>query len=134
MMDKRMGKLEQLKLELQEPEFIGEEAFDTLFLGGGSTYGPIAEAVHLLNEGEQDKYAALIFGDIYPLPKRLLLEMASKSKRIINIEQNATGQLADLIREQTGIVCNWSILKYDGRQISADEILIKLQRGNHDEL
>jgi 2-oxoglutarate ferredoxin oxidoreductase subunit alpha len=133
MMDKRLGKLEQLKLELQEPEFIGEETFDTLFLGWGSTYGPITEAVHLLNEGEPGKYAALIFGDIYPLPRKLLMEMATKPKRIINIEQNATGQLADLIREQTGIVCNWSILKYDGRQISADEIKDKLQRGNHDE-
>jgi 2-oxoglutarate ferredoxin oxidoreductase subunit alpha len=44
------------------------------------------------------------------------------------VEQNATGQLAELIREQTGIVCTGSILKYDGRQISAEEIVARFQK------
>lgn len=123
MMDKRMGKLKLLEEELLEPEFIGTEDFDTLFLGWGSTYGPIAEAVQALNQSGKGKYAALLFGDIYPLPKKLLTKMAPKAKTIINIEQNATGQLAQLIREQTGIPCQDSILKYDGRQISGEEIV-----------
>ena len=49
--------------------------------------------------------------------------------KVVNIEQNATGQLAELIREQTGVVCNLNILKYDGRQITADEIIEKLENG-----
>ncbi len=129
MMDKRMRKLDKLKLELQEPEFLGSETCDTLFVGWGSTYGPIAEAVKLLNNAQHGKYGALIFGDVYPLPRKLLEEKASSVKQIINIEQNATGQLADLIREQTGITCIASILKYDGRQISGEEIAKKIQRG-----
>lgn len=123
MMDKRMGKLKLLEEELLEPEFIGVEEFDTLFLGWGSTYGPISEAVQTLNQSGKGKYAALLFGDIYPLPKKLLTKMAPKAKTIINIEQNATGQLAQLIREQTGIHCQDAILKYDGRQISGEEIV-----------
>jgi 2-oxoglutarate ferredoxin oxidoreductase subunit alpha len=129
MMEKRMNKLELLRLELQEPEFLGVEDFDTLFLGWGSTYGPVAEAVAVLNQKQEEKYAALVFGDVFPLPQKLLLEMAPKAKRIINIEQNATGQLADLIREQTGVVCSKQILKYDGRQITAEEILQRLGKG-----
>jgi 2-oxoglutarate ferredoxin oxidoreductase subunit alpha len=129
MMDKRMKKLERVKQELQEPEFLGSNNFDTLFIGWGSTYGPIAEAVKLLNEGTDGKYAALIFGDIYPLPQKLLKEKAAKAVSLINIEQNATGQLADLIREQTGISCTGSVLKYDGRQISAAEIVHRMSRG-----
>lgn len=128
MMDKRMKKLEKLKQELQEPEFIGPDVFDTLFIGWGSTYGPIAEAVEQLNEKSAGKYAALVFGDVYPLPQKLLQEKTKAARHIINIEQNATGQLADLIREQTGIICTKSILKYDGRQISGDEIAEQMQK------
>jgi 2-oxoglutarate ferredoxin oxidoreductase subunit alpha len=46
---------------------------------------------------------------------------------IINIEQNATGQLAGLIREKTGIVCTQSILKYDGRQLTGEEIASRIK-------
>ena len=128
MMAKRMKKLENLKKELQEPEFIGTDSFETLLVGWGSTYGPIVEAVKILNEKSKNKYAALVFGDVYPLPQKLLKEKTDKAKQIINVEQNATGQLADLIREQTGITCTGSILKYDGRQISGEEIAERIQK------
>jgi 2-oxoglutarate ferredoxin oxidoreductase subunit alpha len=129
MMDKRFRKLEGLKKELLEPEFIGGDTFDTLLLGWGSTSGPITEAVNKLNQETPGKYAALIFGDIYPLPENLLKEKSERAANIINIEQNATGQLQSLIREITGIVCNSNILKYDGRQISAEEIVERIRKG-----
>ena len=65
----------------------------------------------------------MVIGDVYPLPEKLLKKHANTAKVIINVEQNATGQLAGLIRETTGIVCTNQILKYDGRQITADEIV-----------
>ncbi len=122
MMEKRMGKIDLLKQELKEPDFIGPEEFDTLLLGWGSLKGPLYEAVEALNKNSGEKYAALVFGDIYPLPEKLLLEKANKAKRIINVEQNYTGQLAQLVRETTGIACAGSVLKYDGRQLSGEEI------------
>ncbi len=128
MADKRMKKLEGIRRELQEPEFIGPETFDTLLVGWGSTWGPVAEAVGLLNAEGRGKYAALVFGDVYPLPTRLLAQQTARAKRLINIEQNATGQLAGLIREATGIACTGSILKYDGRQISAEEIAERIRK------
>lgn len=128
MMDKRMKKLDGIRQELLEPEFIGPDGFDTLLLGWGSTWGPITEAIELLNREGNARYAALVFGDVYPLPQKLLLEKAPKAKRVINVEQNATGQLAGLIREQTGIACTGSILKYDGRQIPAEEIAERVQK------
>ncbi|MBU2700069.1 2-oxoglutarate ferredoxin oxidoreductase subunit alpha [Sporomusaceae bacterium BoRhaA] len=122
MMDKRLLKLKKLELELQEPEFIGNDSCETLFLGWGSTYGPIKEAVTILNRQSSKRFGALVFGDVYPLPVKYLTEKIKKAKRIINVEQNATGQFAQLIREKTGIVCTSSILKYDGRQISGEQI------------
>ena len=121
--------VEGLKKELQEPEFIGADGFDTLLIGWGSLWGPIEEAVRLLNKDKPNCYAGLVFGDVYPLPQKLLKEKSAKACHIINIEQNATGQLAGLIREETGITCSRSILKYDGRQLSAEEIAERIQKG-----
>ncbi|HKL98792.1 MAG TPA: 2-oxoacid:acceptor oxidoreductase subunit alpha, partial [Mobilitalea sp.] len=129
MMDKRMRKLKKLTEELIEPVFLGNEDCDTLLLGWGSTYGPIVEAVQTLNNSGKGSFGALVFGDVYPLPVKSLNTMSAKAKSIINVEQNATGQLAGQIRETTGICCNHSILKYDGRQISGEEIVSHLQEG-----
>ncbi len=123
MMDKRMRKLDKLKEELIEPEFVGKEDCDTLLVGWGSTYGPIKEAVKLLSGNNEHTYGALLFGDVFPLPDKELKKHYEAGKKIINVEQNATGQLAELIREKTGICCDFSILKYDGRQISGEEIV-----------
>ncbi len=130
MVDKRMKKLELIKQELLEPEFLGPESFDTLLIGWGSMYGPLSEAVELLNGRNDGKYAALVFGDVFPLPQRMLKEKAAKAKSIINVEQNATGQLAGVIREYSGIVCSGSILKYDGRQITGEEIAERVWGGD----
>ncbi|MCX7923350.1 MAG: 2-oxoacid:acceptor oxidoreductase subunit alpha [Clostridia bacterium] len=129
MTDKRMRKIEALKEELLEPEFIGTEDFDVLLLAWGSLYGPVKEAVGLLNSEGSVKYAALVFGDIWPLPVKSLCQKAPKAKTIINIEQNATGQLGAVIMEVTGIRCTASILKYDGRPISSQDICEKIQGG-----
>lgn len=126
MVDKRMRKLELLEKELIEPQFIGDENFTTLFVGFGTTHSAIAEAIEILNTNSKEKYAALTFSDIYPLPTKSLKQYAKKAKELINIEQNATGQLASLIRETTLINCHKSILKYDGRQISVDDILLAI--------
>jgi 2-oxoglutarate/2-oxoacid ferredoxin oxidoreductase subunit alpha len=129
MMDKRLRKMEYIKSELIEPEFLGEEEMDILLLAWGSLHGPVKEAIKLLNEKNDKKYGALVFGDIWPLPEIMLQEKAKKAKKIINIEQNATGQLASIVAEVTGIRCNESILKYDGRPINSQEIYERLERG-----
>jgi len=123
MVEKRTRKLLGVVEELEEPEFFGSKKADVLLIGWGSTWGPIKEAVALLNLETPNKYCALVFGDVFPLPEKLLKEKSKQAKFIINIEQNATGQLAGLIREKTGIVCTQSVLKYDGRQITGAEIV-----------
>lgn len=86
------------------------------------TSGAIKEAVDILNQ-EEKNYGALLFGDIYPLPTQRLRHFAAQVVEIINVEQNATGQLAALLREEALINCEHGILKYDGRQLSVDDIL-----------
>ncbi len=122
MVTKRLRKLELLKEELQEPLFTGDEACEVLLLAWGSTCGPVSEAIDKLNKAGDTKYGALIFGDIWPLPTKSLVEKAKNAKRIINVEQNATGQLASIVSEITGIFCDYSVLKFDGRPMNSQYI------------
>lgn len=129
MVEKRLRKLQYLEKELLEPDFTGAVNCDVLLLAWGSTWGPVTEAVNMLNSNSDKKYGALVFGDIWPLPTKLLVEKAKKAKRIINVEQNATGQLASIVSEVTGIFCDSSVLKYDGRPMSSRFIFERI-RGN----
>jgi 2-oxoglutarate ferredoxin oxidoreductase subunit alpha len=131
MVNKRMRKFALIKEECIEPEFLGQEDCDTLLMAWGSLHGPVKEALSLLNNSSgTTKYGALVFGDIWPLPTKQVTQWAKNKKRIINVEQNATGQLASLIMEATGIACTSSVLKYDGRPLSSQEIVHKLQEGS----
>ncbi len=128
MMDKRMGKLDLLRKELQEPEHIGSNDPEVLLLGWGSMSGPLKEAVSLLSREEEKRFAALVFGDVWPLPQQRLMKLAANAKALINVEQNYTGQLESLIRERTGLQMNASILNYDGRQLSGAQIADRVKR------
>jgi len=124
-MEKRMKKIELLKNEMEEPEFIGDEELDILLVGFGSTYGALKDAIDELNN-KGKKVGALSFGDLYPLPEKSLRKYVNKAKKVINVEQNFIGQLGKLITQETGILMSSSILKYDGRQITGHEIVEKL--------
>lgn len=128
MMDKRMGKLALLEHELQEPALLGDPAPEVLLLGWGSLYGPLEEAADILNQQGKARYGALVFGDIWPLPQKRLKELAANARAILHVEQNYAGQLASLIREVTGIKTDAGILRYDGRQMSGEEIAGRVRK------
>jgi len=121
MMHRRMGKLKLLKKDLQEPDYFGPNSAEIVLVGWGSMYGPLKDAVeHLNNHGHS--VGALVFGDLFPLPEKKLRSYATTAKKLVNVEMNYTGQLARLIRMETGIEMNHSILKFDGRQLNFREI------------
>ncbi|MBN1778536.1 MAG: 2-oxoacid:acceptor oxidoreductase subunit alpha [Clostridiales bacterium] len=122
MVDKRARKLELLAGELLEPAYTGAEDPDVLLVGFGTTTNAVAEAVIRLNK-HGVSIGALAFGDVYPLPTKELRNYWGKAKAVYSVEQNATAQLNKLIRMETNLSCTDSILKYDGRQLSVDDIL-----------
>lgn len=127
MMDKRMKKLQGIASEIQEPDYFGAETPEVLLIGWGSMYGPIREAVELLQK-DNVSIGALIFGDIYPLPTKLLEKYTASAKKLVNVEMNYKGQLARLIRQETGIKMDCSILNYDGRQMDASAVYIRVKK------
>ncbi len=122
MVDKRARKLDGLEAELLEPDYTGADQPEVLLVGFGSTANAIKEAVAILNKQGQSA-GALAFGDVYPLPQTKLRQYWKQAKAVYSVEQNATAQLRKLIRMETNLDCTDSVLKYDGRQMSVDDIL-----------
>ncbi|KKS35442.1 MAG: Pyruvate flavodoxin/ferredoxin oxidoreductase domain protein, partial [Parcubacteria group bacterium GW2011_GWE2_42_14] len=119
MMEKRMNKLKVCKKEdMQKPQLYGPENADVTIVSWGSNKGTILQA---LKELENVNYVHINW--LSPFPSEALSEMLSKSKYILNVECNYTGQMAKLIRENTQIKIDENFLKYDGRQIFPEEII-----------
>jgi 2-oxoglutarate ferredoxin oxidoreductase subunit alpha len=58
-----------------------------------------------------------------PFPATAVMEILDRSSKSILIENNATGQLGDLIQQKTGCKIHDRILKYNGRQFFKDELV-----------
>lgn len=130
MMEKRMRKLERAREDLPEPEFYGPEEAELTFIGWGSTYGPLREAVDTLNaEGKRANMVHL--RAIWPFPPGTE-ELLSRARELIAVEGNYSGQLAQLIRRETGIKVDGLITKYDGLPLSPGYILAKLKEEGND--
>jgi len=127
MMDKRMRKLEVAVKEMHPPALYGPQDADFTFVGWGSTYGPLREAVDRLNA--QGKLANMLhIVDVWPFPTEPTAQMLAAAKRVIAVEGNYSGQMADLIRMATGHQIADRILKYDGRPLSPEYILENVTR------
>ena len=68
------------------------------------------------------------FSWMYPFPADVTKKILFLKSRIIDVEQNATGQLVSLIREHTGIEIIEKLLKYDGRPWYPEEIVEKVNK------
>lgn len=127
MMQKRLGKIQGLRDEIGSPQVYGPAKAETTLVGWGSTFGALKETVD--NFRNQGKNINLIhFSEIWPFPVNSVSELLKDSREIFVVENNATGQLARVIRAETGIGVNGNILKFDGRPFSSNYIAEQLQR------
>jgi 2-oxoglutarate ferredoxin oxidoreductase subunit alpha len=125
--EKRLRKLKGLKQEITPPESHREKGAEITLIGWGSTYGAIREAAALLKE-EGKAVNTLHFSQLWPFPAAATIAAIKKTRKNIVIESNATAQLASLIRRETGQKADATVLKYDGRPFSPQEIIDRLRR------
>ena len=67
-----------------------------------------------------------------PFPAKAVGDILRSAKRIVSIEENYSGQLAQVVQEQTGVMIDQRINKFDGRPFSEDEVvnaLVKVYDG-----
>ncbi len=118
---KFLKRTEAIKLELKKPTFYGQEAYETLFIAWGSTYGALREAVDALSiKGE--KVAMLVFSDVFPIHQDVLKSYIHTDTEVVNVEGNAMNQFGMLLRMETGVMFKHAINKYDGRPFTGQFI------------
>lgn len=120
--EKRQRKLIGMAEEMSGPQRYGPDQAEVTFVCWGSTYGPLREAVDQLNAERPGQANMLHFVDLWPFPVEAAIAAFEKFQRLVAVEVNATGQLATLIRSQTGRRMDGSILKYDGRAFTPEYI------------
>ena len=127
MMQKRMKKEQGMKAEISPPRFHQTPGASLTLVGWGSTYGAIKEACAILQQ--QGTVANVLqLHELWPFPAEAVISAlgGGKTKTVV-VENNATGQLARLIRAETGIKADRSILKFDGRPFTPAQIVRELK-------
>jgi 2-oxoglutarate ferredoxin oxidoreductase subunit alpha len=123
MMEKRMRKLELVEREIPASEklnFFEEDGAATV-ISWGSPKGAIIEAQNRL-KAEGINVSFLQVRLIHPFPTEDVSRLLGRAKKIIDVEMNYSGQLAGIVREETGIPIHDLILKYNGRPMTSDEV------------
>ncbi len=122
MQDKRKRKWQTMKQEVLQQEttkLYGNKNAENLLIGWGSTKGSILDFV---NQNKNFKFMQVLY--LEPFPVESVKKEINKTTKVFVIENNATGQLADLIARNTGIIISDKnrILKYDSRAFTPQEI------------
>ncbi len=124
MMEKRMKKLDIVEKEVpieEKMKFYGDTNSENIVVSWGSPKGAIIESIEILKE-EGFSIGFVQVRLIHPLPIEEVKKALEGKKRIIDIEDNYTGQLGGIIKEKTGIAPNFHILKYTGRPMTTTEV------------
>jgi 2-oxoglutarate/2-oxoacid ferredoxin oxidoreductase subunit alpha len=124
---KKLKEITKFLESLESYKIYGKSNAKKLIVSYGSTKGAILDA---LNSGINAKFLQIIY--VSPFPEKVKKELSKyDSKDILLVENNATAQLADLIRKETGIEIPEKnrVLRYDGRPFFGDELEEELGRG-----
>ncbi|MHA7135699.1 2-oxoacid:acceptor oxidoreductase subunit alpha [Rossellomorea arthrocnemi] len=121
-MDKRMRKVESIRFINPIHTYAPHEEADLLLVGFNSTRGVIEEAMERLEaDGLKVNHAHIRL--IHPFPADELEPLMQSAKKVVVIEHNATGQLANIIKMNVGYGNKITkMTKYDGTPYLPNEI------------
>ncbi|MDR7439692.1 MAG: 2-oxoacid:acceptor oxidoreductase subunit alpha [Armatimonadota bacterium] len=126
-MEKRMRKLETYLREDAKPPYVfGETRGNPVMVGWGHTRPVLQEAREiLLRRGIP--VALVHFTHVYPLPKHLVEPLFADAGPVVVVEQNYSGQFADLLQREL-LIRTRRVLKYNGVPLSPTEVADAVQR------
>jgi len=120
--DKRAKKFELMKSEIL-PQYFENNNGEMTLISFGSTKGAVVAARELLENNHNIKVNVLNLSWIWPFPEKQVMEVLDMNVPFAVIEGNSTGQLAKIIRMETGVKVENQLLKYDGRPFYPHEIV-----------
>jgi 2-oxoglutarate ferredoxin oxidoreductase subunit alpha len=125
MVEKRLyKKMAALGKEIEKPTAVNVEEAELVLIGFGSTYGVLKETSQALRD---KKIGFVHLSQVWPFPEQEIFALLSAAKKKFTVENNASGQLARLIRRETGLKVDKSILKFDGRPFDLDFLVERIQ-------
>ncbi|MED0905166.1 2-oxoacid:acceptor oxidoreductase subunit alpha [Bacillus nitratireducens] len=128
-MDKRFRKMANLQFNTPIYKNTKHDDADVLLVGFNSTRGAIEEAMQRLEqEGMKVNHAHVRL--IHPFPTTEIDPLVKTAKRVVVVENNATGQLANIMKMNLGSGEKISsLLKYDGNPFLPKEIYNECKKG-----
>lgn len=128
-MEKRARKLDYILATLSAGEkfkVYGDQDAALTLLTWGSNKGAILEGMERLrDEGVKSRLIQIRL--LHPFPADEVSELLQSAQPVITVESNYSGQLARLVREQTGRKSDHLVLKYNGRPMTGNEIYRSLK-------
>lgn len=126
MVQKRLSKRQVLEEQVVAPDIAGPAQPELLLVCWGSSKGAVQQAAKQLEEhGISVGY--MHFSQVWPMIPESFLSRLQEADRVVCAESNATGQLAQLIRQQTGFSVHQHVLRYDGLPLDAETIVRQIQ-------
>jgi 2-oxoglutarate ferredoxin oxidoreductase subunit alpha len=122
MVEKRLSKLAGITRETLAPVYEGSASPGLLLVSWGSSRGSVREAASIIASGGLD-VATLHFKQVWPLVPSQFFDKLVAARRVVCVEGNAVGQLARLIRRETGFEIKERVSRYDGLPITPEFIL-----------
>lgn len=124
-MDKRMRKIENIRFNTPVYKNAPHEEADLLIVGFNSTRGAIEEAMERLEkDGLKVNHAHVRL--VHPFPADELSPLMQSAKKVLVVENNATGQLANIIKMNVGFADKITKFnKYDGNPFLPHEVYSK---------
>ena len=124
-MDKRLRKLKHIQFNTPVHKNVKHDEADLLIVGFISTRGAIEEAIDRLEQdGVKVNHAHIRL--LHPFPTEEVLPLVESAKKVVVVEQNATGQLANILKMNVGHAEKISsVLKYDGNPFLPNEVYTK---------
>ncbi|MBL4952721.1 2-oxoacid:acceptor oxidoreductase subunit alpha [Neobacillus sp. OS1-32] len=121
-MDKRLRKIENIHFKTPVYKNAPHEEADLLIVGFNSTRGAIEEAMdRLAKDGLKVNHAHVRL--IHPFPTDELLPLVRSAKKVLVVENNATGQLANILKMNVGYADKITkFVKYDGNPFLPHEV------------
>jgi len=121
MVEKRERKEEGLAAETLPPLLAGPPDGEAVLLGFGSTKGVIAEAREILAR-EGVSVAAVHLRQVWPFPTGAVEGILSRYGTALTVENNRRGQLARLIRGETGRQVAGTVSRCDGLPFTPEAV------------
>jgi 2-oxoglutarate/2-oxoacid ferredoxin oxidoreductase subunit alpha len=118
MHDKRLRKLASMVKEMDGVTVSGDPKAPMALMCWGSSLAPVAEAAARLNNARM-----VHLSELWPFPREAVARALAGVQKLIMVEGNAVGQLARLLRRETGVAADHLILRYDGLPFTPEYIL-----------